>query len=95
METTDRGERVVFEHLEDGALRVTISYRAGLRSDTPFFDRTFQPEVTSEVRVFLRGGDDVVDVQGGRGRIEVRAIGGGGDDRMVNRSDTGAGDVRF
>ena len=35
------------------------------------------------MRVFLHGGDDVVDVRGGRGPIEVRAIGGGGDDRIL------------
>ncbi len=92
---TDRAERAVFEHFDDGRLRVTIRHAEGPRSDAPWFDRTFDPRVTDEVRVYLHGGDDEVQIRGGRGRVKVRAIGGGGDDRFVNASRTGRGLTRF
>ncbi|MDX1579487.1 MAG: hypothetical protein R3266_13460, partial [Gemmatimonadota bacterium] len=91
IKATDRDEIAVFEHLDDGDLRVTIRYREGPRSGSPYFDRTFERGVTSEVRLRLQGGDDVVEVRGGRGRIKVRAIGGGGDDRFANLSRASAG----
>ncbi len=92
---TDRDEHVVFEHLEGGDLRVTITYIGGPHSDAPYFDRTFYHRETSEVRLFLQGGDDFIEVVGGQGDIKVRAIGGGGDDRYLNTSDTGGGNTRF
>jgi len=92
---TDRDEHAIFEHLEGGDLRVTITYIDGPHSDAPYFDRTFYHRETSEVRVFLQGGDDFIEVVGGRGDIKVRAIGGGGDDRFINSSDTGGGNTRF
>jgi len=95
VKATDRDEHAVFEHLEGGDLRVTITYIDGPHSDAPYFDRTFYHEETSEVRVFLQGGDDFIEVVGGRGHIKVRAIGGGGDDRYLNSSETGPGGTRF
>ncbi len=92
---TDRDEHAVFEHLADGDLRVTISYRGGPRSDRPYFERTFRRAHTDEVRLYLQGGDDLVEVRGASGRIKVRAIGGGGDDRFVNASGAGGGLTRF
>ena len=95
IKATDRDEIAIFEHLGDGRLRVTIRYREGPLSDAPYFDRTFTPEVTKEVRLRLQGGDDEVEIRGGTGRIKVRAIGGGGDDRFANRSRAGSGRTRF
>lgn len=92
---TDRDERAVFEHLPNGDLVVSIAYLGGPRSDTPWFTRTFHRGETSEVRLYLQGGDDRVEVRGGDGDIRVRAIGGGGDDRFVNASEAGRGLTKF
>lgn len=92
---TDRDEIAVFEHQPDGDLTVTISYADGPLSGAPYFERTFQHEVTDEVRLFLQGGDDRVEVRGASGKIKVRAIGGGGDDEFVNASAAGGGLTRF
>ena len=92
---TDRAEHALFEHLANGDVRVSISYLDGPRSDAPYFQRTFRHADTREVRVFLQGGDDFTEIRGGNGRIRVRAIGGGGDDRYVNASATGGGNTRF
>ncbi len=95
IKATDRDELVVFEHHANGNLTVTIRYLEGPRSDRPYFERTFRPAVTNEVRVFLQGGDDQTRVVGASGEIRVRSIGGGGDDRFENESAAGSGRTRF
>lgn len=95
IKATDRDERVSFRHEPDGDLTVSISYLSGPRGDAPYFTRRFHRGETSEVRVYLQGGDDEVEVTGGSGGIRVRAIGGGGDDRFANTSRAGAGRTRF
>jgi len=92
---TDRDEIAVFNHHTDGSLALTITYADGPHSDSPYFERTFSPEVVDEVRLFLQGGDDRVEVRGASGKIRVRAIGGGGDDVFLNESATGRSRTRF
>lgn len=92
---TDRDELAEFEHLSDGSLRVSVAYREGPGAGAPYFERTFRPDETTEFRLFLQGGDDVIEVAGGKARIKVRAIGGGGDDRFINRSLAGTQHTRF
>jgi len=93
--TTDRDEQAVFEHLPDGSLSLSITYLDAPEGARPYFQRTFRPEVTDEVRLFLQGGDDRVEVKGSKGRIRVRADGGGGDDEFSNRSAAGPGRTWF
>lgn len=95
IKATDRDELAVFEHLPDGDLAVTVSYVDGPHSDAPWFARTFHRGETSEVRLYLQGGDDRIEVRGEGGAIRVRAIGGGGDDRFVNQSRAGSGRTKF
>ena len=78
---TDEDERVVVNRLADG--RVTIIVRGRKESDATraFIERTFLPDETNEVRVYLHGGDDVATVSGSAtDAITVRLIGGGGDE---------------
>ena len=92
---TDHAELATLEHLPNGDLEVTISDREGPRSEAPRFSRTFHRGETGEVRVYLEGGDDVVEVRGGAGDVRVRAIGGGGNDLFRNASAAGRGSTRF
>jgi len=92
---TDRDERAVLEHLPSGDLRLTVRDIGAGEGARPTFDRTFRRGVTEEIRVYLKGGDDEVDVRGEHGSIEIRVIGGGGDDRFVNGSRAHAGDTHF
>jgi hypothetical protein len=97
IKATDQAEYAEFEHMPDGKLDVRIGLLDGGDGNRaePYLQRTFHPGVTREVRVYLRGGDDRVQVLGGKGRITVRAIGGGGDDQYVNASETGGRGTRF
>lgn len=85
---TDEADRATLEHQPDGSLRVTIGLADGSRT---YYQRTFLPAETNEVRVYLHGGADHAFVTGRPGPIRVRVIGGGGDDVLEDR----AGSARF
>lgn len=94
---TDADEYAEFEHGPNGDLTLRI----GLVSDSTggksaaYFQRTFHPSETKEVRLYCRGGEDRAEVRGGSGKITVRIDGGGGNDTFVNASRAGAGKTRF
>ncbi|MEX2582071.1 MAG: BamA/TamA family outer membrane protein [Gemmatimonadota bacterium] len=79
---------------EDDELRVirgtgTLEVRLLVGGDDaypPRFHRTFRAEETDEVRIYLYGGDDTAIVSGSGSDIEVRIIGGEGDDRLEDAS---------
>ncbi|MCR9093139.1 MAG: hypothetical protein NXI30_02880 [bacterium] len=66
-------ERVEVVHGSDDRMRVTVRALAGDPA-APIFDRTFDPDETKEVRLYLGGGADHVVVEGGPGWIRLRAI---------------------
>jgi hypothetical protein len=59
----------------DGATRVEVRREEG---GAPVFSRRFTPDETSDLRIYLRDGDDRVTVTGDHG-ITVRVIAGGGE----------------
>ena len=88
---TDRAERVTVSRTEGNMVEVSIAL-----ADTPgegYYRRRFDPLETSEVRIFLHGGDDTV-VRGGNagGPITVRVVAGGGQ-VVVDDSASGGTDV--
>lgn len=70
---------------EDGGLDVVASGPEG-----PFMRRRFVPGETSEVRVFLKGGDDraVTHGEDGGDGVKLRVVGGPGND-VLDDSDSG------
>jgi hypothetical protein len=82
---TDRRDRAQVRRAPDGSVSVRV-FAAESGAAAPYFQRTFHPAETSEIRVFLHGGDDQAEVSGEAGRILVRVVGGGGDDRLEDRS---------
>ena len=97
IQATDEDEFARFEHLANGDLvvRIGVGEDSGEEAKPPYFERTFRPEETSEVRVYLRGGADRAEVSGAEGRITVRIDGGGGSDTFTNASEAGASKTRF
>ncbi|MCE2447857.1 MAG: hypothetical protein J4F35_05560 [Candidatus Latescibacteria bacterium] len=94
IQATDQDEYAHCQHLPSGDLLVRI----GLIEDpdgAPYFQRTFHPQETREVRIYLRGGDDRAEIAGGKGQIAVRIDGGGGDDASINSSQASAAKTRF
>lgn len=90
VEATDEDEWVTVRHGADGdedAVQVRIfDMQDGEPRAEPWFDRTFVGDETHEVRLYLMGGEDEVQVQGEASGILVRVIGGGGADRYDDNS---------
>ncbi len=89
--TTDVGEVVRLQGLEDGGVRLAVRRRGkgGEREGVgpTRFERTFSPRETRELRIYLHGGDDLVRIEGGAASgILVRIVGGGGEDEVENAS---------
>ena len=97
IQATDQDEYAHCEHMPNGDLLVRIGLMAGSdgAKKTPYFQRTFHPQETREVRIYLRGGDDRAEITGTKGQIAVRIDGGGGDDAFTNSSQAGASKTRF
>jgi hypothetical protein len=85
---TDENDAVQLSYLGDGSVDVVIGGPQG-----PYFRRTFRAAETREVRIFLKDGDDrVLSERGDGGRIQLRVVGGDGNDVL---DDSAGGRVRF
>lgn len=83
---TDAAEHVRIEWTLDDQLLIEIRERAAGADGVPVvYRRRFDPRDTEEVRVYLRGGDDVVEASGAPGDITLRVIAGAGDKRIDDR----------
>ena len=79
---TDEADHVGILRHPDGRVTVTI--------DDPYFNRTFLPGETKEVRLFAGGGDDVAVITGAPSDvISIRLIGGKGDDMLADSAAGG------
>ncbi len=86
----DKPEYVEVKRLDKRRVDVT-AYRRDKKSDgpkgEPVYHRMFDTDETSEVRIYLHGGDDKAVVTGDVGAsLIVRVIGGKGDDELINES---------
>jgi hypothetical protein len=79
---TNVGEIATVRRLEGGAIQVEVAPRQDQGAGKPYFSRRLVPDETDEVRLYLRGGNDRVVVEGEDGGIPVRVIGGVGDDSL-------------
>jgi hypothetical protein len=83
---TDADDRAIVDRSGD-SVRVRIS----LRNDLPWFDRSFDARETSEIRLYLHGGDDrgFVLTHDPRPSIPVRVIGGNGNNFLHDSASFG------
>lgn len=85
--STDADETAQVTRRPDGSVEVMIRSDSGVE----VYRRSFDPAETGELRIDLHGGDDRAAIEGPAGPIAVRILGGGGDDRLENRSRGPAG----
>jgi hypothetical protein len=85
---TDEAEVVKATWSNDGTLRVELRERAAGPASAPVFARTFDPGETKELRIYLRGGDDLLTVRGPPGEIKLRVIADGGQ-KVLDDSQSG------
>ncbi len=97
IKATDQDEYAELRHLASGELEVSIGLLGATSGerDEPYFHRTFHPDLTREVRLYMRGGDDHIEVLGASSAINLRIDGGAGNDRFVNSSAAVAGKTHF
>jgi hypothetical protein len=67
--TTDKREVAEAAFRPDGTLEVRVR---GHKEDQPYFQRVFRPSETREVRLYVRGTGDTVDVNGDPRRSPIR-----------------------
>ena len=85
---TDERERAEVQRLPDGTVEVVIRSE---KVPGVWFRRHFRPDETREIRLYLQGGDDQAVVRGtASNSIQVRLIGGGGDDVLADSGSAGA-----
>ncbi|MCG9131155.1 hypothetical protein J5I95_05660 [Candidatus Poribacteria bacterium] len=97
IQATDQNEYVECEHTQSGDLivRIGLIETPDGERKAPYFQRTFHPKESKEVRIYLRGGNDTAEISGAKGRIAVRIDGGGGDDTFKNVSEAGSSKTLF
>ena len=89
---TDEDEVASIEGMPGGEVAVTIHERgsSGEPGGAALYRRTFSPEETRELRVYLHGGDDLIRVQGSGGSpITLRIVSGQGRDELNNEWQMG------
>jgi len=59
---TDSSERYEVEWLDDGGLRITVA-PVGSEEGEPYHARRYKSDETGDIRLFLHGGDDIVDIR--------------------------------
>ena len=97
--TSDKAEYVQVERTNDGTVAVRI-YRMhddgpASRDAVPYYSRVFDPGHTSEIRLYLLGGNDYADISGtvAKKGIDVSVIGDKGEDTVVDRVVRSGGDL--
>jgi len=97
IQATDKNEYVQCEHQPNGDLvvRIGLMENPDEERSEPYFQRTFHPDESRDLRIYMRGGDDHAEISGAKGRITIRIDGGGGDDTFTNTSETGASKTLF
>lgn len=87
---TNQRELFTVDKQDKGFVHVTINKinKEGELSSL-IYDRTFNPDVTKELRLYGLDDNDSFVVKGGATKIKVRMIGGSGDDQFVNDGSGG------
>ena len=85
---SDERERVTVSSVADGLIQVRVTGKGGAAR----FLRRFDPGETKSVRLYLKGGDDVVVREAGTAGLTLRVIAGKGEDVL---DDSRGGRTRF
>ncbi len=89
---SDKHELFDIDRKPDGKIQVQVfKVNSEGETSTKMYDRTFDPSVTKELRLYGFGNDDKFLVKGGHSPIRIRMIGGGGQDNFENTSSANGG----
>ncbi|HEV8284827.1 MAG TPA: BamA/TamA family outer membrane protein [Chitinophagaceae bacterium] len=92
-------EEFTISKKENGTVSVVINKTDSSENiSSKIYERTFDPAITKEIRIYGLEGDDKFVLQGGASKIKIRLIGGPGNDEFINNGNGRkimAYDVRF
>lgn len=91
---SDKKELFEITRNEDGSVQVqVIKITKEGNQSTKMYDRTFDPGITKEVRLYGFGGEDKFTIKGNNDKIKIRIIGGDGEDMFENTGSSNGGVV--
>jgi len=88
---SDKKELFDITRKDDGSVSLQV-YKITKEGEQSIkmYDRTFDPAVTEEIRLYSFGGDDKFSIKGSNDKIKIRMIGGDGQDLFENTGSDGA-----
>jgi hypothetical protein len=85
---SNQREQFTISKKEDGTVSVVVNaIDSSGNSSSKIYDRSFDPSITKEIRIYGFEGDDKFIVQGGASSIKIRLIGGPGNDEFINNGN--------
>ncbi len=82
-------EEFTISKKENGTVSVVINKTDSSESiSSKIYERTFDPAITKEIRIYGLEGDDKFVLQGGESKIKIRLIGGPGNDEFINNGNS-------
>jgi hypothetical protein len=84
---SDKKEQYSITHTDTGSVIVQVhKITKDGEQATKMYERTFDPFVTKEIRIYGFDGDDKFNTSGSNDKIKIRLIGGGGADVYENNA---------
>jgi len=85
---SNKQEQFTISKKENGIVSVVINKidSAG-NSSSKLYERTFDPVITKEIRIYGLEGDDKFVIQGAKSKIKIRLIGGPGNDEFISNGN--------
>lgn len=94
---SDEDDLAVIHRLPDGGVEIRLHEwddKEDPEPGEPFFARSFAPDETREIRLYLWDGDDRVELTGeGDPAIKIRLVGAGGQDTVEDMAEAGSGRI--
>ena len=82
---SNQREQFTISKKENGTVSVIVNRIDSLgNSSSKIYERSFDPAITKEIRIYGLEGDDKFVMRGGTSKIKIRLIGGPGNDEFIN-----------
>ncbi|HKC34973.1 MAG TPA: BamA/TamA family outer membrane protein, partial [Chitinophagaceae bacterium] len=86
---SNKQEEFTISKKENGTISVVVNkIDSSGNSSSKLYERTFDPAITKEIRIYGLEADDKFVVQGGESKIKIRLIGGPGNDKFINNGNS-------